>query len=608
MFKRKILQDLSHWADSKYRKPLVLRGARQVGKTTVVNEFGKEFDNYLYINLEKAEAKQLFESSYPIEDLISILFLYTGKSRKAGRTLIFLDEIQNSPNAIAQLRYFYEEAPDIYIISAGSLLESLLDVHISFPVGRVEYMALRPCSFFEFLEANGEMSADTDKLLDNLFITHAFHERFNRLFTTYALIGGMPEVVNRYVIDKDLVGLGNIYESLLQGYRDDIEKYAKNRTLAETIRYILNEGWAKAGQTITLGGFAGSPYKARETGEAFRTLEKAFIMELVYPVTDTKLPAISNQKRSPKLIWLDTGLVNYASNLQREFFNSKDIMDIYKGAIAEQVVAQELLTLSTKVGQKRNFWVRAKEGSNAEVDFVWIHHSKIIPIEIKSGNNAHLRSLHSFMNGSPHNIAVRIWKEQFSINEVQTNQGKKFFLFNLPYYLTGLLPNILNKFEVYCTLIQILYDYGYTERKLDDYYKNETGPNNFFGKRRFFRGTTGTAYGVIFDWGDIKLSVGGSLNSIGYETINAHKLFPFLYFESVKEQEKKDLKYVMEKTIGHNSYDAKIILEIDTLFTTDHKLLSFNLAKYPKFRELYPICKARYLEAKQEFIERYQII
>ena len=144
MFERDILKKMRQWADSPYRKPLILRGARQVGKTTVVNQFGTEFDNYLSVNLEKREVRLLFEKTDNVKQLVSMLFLYCNVSQQPGRTLIFLDEVQASPKAVALLRYFYEDTPDLYVIAAGSLLETMLDKHVSLPVGRVEYMALYP--------------------------------------------------------------------------------------------------------------------------------------------------------------------------------------------------------------------------------------------------------------------------------------------------------------------------------------------------------------------------------------------------------------------------------------------------------------------------------
>lgn len=446
MFKRDILFHLEQWKDDTHRKPLILRGARQVGKTTVVNEFGKQFDNYLPLNLEKKEAAALFELSIPLRDLMPLLFAHTGKIKKEGTTLLFIDEIQNSPRAIALLRYFYEELPEIYVIAAGSLLENLVDVRVSFPVGRVQYLALRPCSFREFLGAIGEEALLP--VLDTPHLTTAFHDRLIALFNIYTLIGGMPEVVQRYAERRDILALESVYETLLQGYRDDVEKYAQGKQLPEVVRFILKDGWHKAGQTVTLGGFAGSSYNAREVGEAFRLLEKAMLLELVYPTTATEVPATPELKRMPKLIWLDTGLVNYAAQVQKEVLGAKDIMDAWRGMIAEQVVAQELLTLTDKVSQKRSFWVRAKSESNAKVDYIWVQDSQVYPIEVKSGHNAHLRSLHSFMNRSSQTVAIRVWSQPYSVDEVKTTDGKSITLINLPFYLVGKLNKILPTFDV----------------------------------------------------------------------------------------------------------------------------------------------------------------
>lgn len=337
MFKRRILEQLEQWKKDDHRKPLVLRGARQVGKTTVVHEFGKQFENYLYLNLEKQEATALFDLPLPLKDVLPLIFAHCGKLKAEGDILLFIDEIQNSAKAVAALRYFYEELPEVYVIAAGSLLENLVDVHTSFPVGRVQYMALRPCSFREFLEAIHE-----EALLPVLELpeaTPAFHDRLMALFNLYTLIGGMPEAVQLYAERRDVIALNAVYETLLQGYRDDVEKYARGKVLPEVVRFLLKEGWSKAGQAVTLGGFANSSYNAREVGEAFRLLEKAMILELVYPTTATEVPAASELKRAPKLIWLDTGLVNYAAQVQKQVLGAKDIMDAWRGMIAEHIVA-----------------------------------------------------------------------------------------------------------------------------------------------------------------------------------------------------------------------------------------------------------------------------
>jgi predicted AAA+ superfamily ATPase len=311
----------------------------------------------------------------------------------------------------------------------------MLSKKVSFPVGRVEYLAVRPCVFNEFLRAIGEIQLE--KALLNCKIPKALHGKTMNLFNRFTLIGGMPEVIADYAENKNFIGLNSIYESLLTSYRDDIEKYARNETMSQTIRYILQSGWKFAAERITLGGFAGSSYKSREMGEAFRTLEKTFILELCYPTSDTLVPITKDLRRSPKLLWLDCGLVNYAANVQKEVFGVMDILDAWRGKIAEQIVAQELLALDNRVSNLRNFWVRKKKDSDAEVDFVLQFDSKVIPIEVKSGHNSKLRSLHLFMHEAPHNIAVRVWSQPFSIDEVKTYQGKIFKLINLPFYYVG---------------------------------------------------------------------------------------------------------------------------------------------------------------------------
>lgn len=441
MFRRNIISKLEAWKQDKKHKPLILRGARQVGKTTVVNEFGSQFDNYLYFNLERNENAKLFEMEIPLDDLVNMLYASVGKVKKEGTTLVFIDEIQNSPKTIALLRYFYEQRPDLYVIAAGSLLENLVDVKVSFPVGRVQYLALRPCSFSEFLGAIGKYNL-LAVLSQKAEYTVAFHEQLMHLFNQYTIVGGMPEAVQQYAETQDVIGIEDVYETLVQAYKDDSEKYVRGNKLTDVVRFILSYGWAFSGETITLGNFANSGYKSREVGEAFRLLEKAMLLELVYPVSSTQLPIIPETKRMPKLIWFDTGLVNYQAGIRKEIIGSTDMVDSWRGHIAEQITAQELLTLDDRVGQHRSFW--AKPNNGAEVDFIFAHNSKLYPIEVKSGTNAHLRSLQVFMDSSEVNIAIRIWSKPYSIDKVKTIHGKEFTLINLPFYLIGNLRNVLD--------------------------------------------------------------------------------------------------------------------------------------------------------------------
>lgn len=445
MFKRDIQKDLEEWKSVSNRKPLLLRGARQVGKTTVVNEFGKSFANYLYFNLERNNHRSLFESQIPLDDLVEQLFLFKGITQKDGDTLIFIDEIQNSPQTISLLRYFYEDRPDLYVIAAESLLESIVNVSFSFPVGRVQYLPVRPCSFQEFLGAIGK--EHLTKIASDIRLANVVHSELLTCFNRYLLVGGMPAAVEAYSKKRDIFALDDIYETLLQAYRDDAETYVKGNKLSEVVRFILEKGWAKAGDTITLGGFGESDYRSREVGEAFRLLEKAMLMELVYPATNTEVPALPEIKRQPKLIWLDTGLVNFAAQIRNDIIGASDILDVWKGRIAEHVVAQELLTLNHKISQRRMFWMKGKGGDSAEVDFLWTVDSRLIPIEVKAGTNAHLRSLHSFIDASPTDVAVRIWSGPFSVDDVKSSIKKKpFRLINLPLYLIANLEQIVRHY------------------------------------------------------------------------------------------------------------------------------------------------------------------
>lgn len=445
MFERNALGQLKEWAARPNHKPLVLRGARQVGKTTLVDQFAQEYGVYLKLNLEKNADRQLFESGMSMDELITTIYLLNNKERRAEPTLLFIDEIQNSPQAVAMLRYFYEEVSGIDVIAAGSLLESLIDKHISFPVGRVEYMAVRPCSFNEFLGAVGERGLKNAQQQGN--IPAPLHDKMIRLFNTFTLIGGMPEIVNNYAENQDVVALKYIYETLLTGYRDDVEKYSDNDSMRNVIRHILNAGWIYAAQRITFEKFGNSLYRSREMSEAFRTLEKTMLLELVYPTTSAMIPLAPEPKRSPKLLWLDTGLVNYAGGIQKELATIRDISEAWTGHIAEQIIGQELLSSDNMFSHKRYFWVNGT-GSEAEVDYVVQFEDKVIPIEVKSGHNSHLRSLHQFMEKAPHDIAVRFWGNPFSIDRVTTPKGKQFRLFNLPYYYAGHIDEVLQKTNI----------------------------------------------------------------------------------------------------------------------------------------------------------------
>ena len=443
MFSRDITKELQKWAAKPSRKPLILRGARQVGKTTAVDLFSKDFDQYIYLNLEKAEQRDIFERQYPFADLLTTLFIFAHKQRIGGKTLIFIDEIQNSPKSIALLRYFYEEANDLFVIAAGSLLESIMGRNISFPVGRVEYMALRPCSFREFLSAtnNGQLL----EILEKPEVPGFLHSQLIALFKKYATIGGMPEVLSLYSQNADITALEPAYNSLIHSYSDDIEKYADSSSQVQYIRHIISNVFREAGTKITFEKFGNSPYRSREMKEAFVSLEKTMLIRLVYPCTSAELPLKPSLVRKPRLHVLDTGLVNHSNKIMGELVFNEEISDTHRGLIAEHIVGQELLASNFSISNELHFWVREKTDSSAEVDYVLPYNGKLIPIEVKSGSIGKLRSLHQFMDHAPHQLAVRVWQGPYSVEKAKTIAGTEFTLLNLPFYLVHRIERELDK-------------------------------------------------------------------------------------------------------------------------------------------------------------------
>ncbi len=442
MFNRAILTQLSKWAQKKDRKPLILRGARQVGKTTAVTLFSRQFDQYLYLNLEMAAERRLFEQNHSMEVLLQAIFFHKNQSHGSGRILIFIDEIQNCPPAVSYLRYFYEAFPDLHVIAAGSLLETLIDTHISLPVGRVEYLEMKPLSFNEFLTALSETSS-FDVLTQKIPVPDFAHDKLLKLFNAYATIGGMPEIVQTYSNQRDMVELNSIFDSLLVSYLDDVEKYARNGTMAHVIRHAVSNAFYEAGSRIKFQGFGSSNYKSREMGEALRVLEKAMVISLLYPSSSVAPPLRPNTKKSPRLQVLDTGMFNYFAGVQREVFGANAIDAVHRGIIAEHIVGQELQAIETSPLSRLHFWARNKKQSNAEIDFLIQYKDLLIPIEVKSAATGRLRSLHQFMDRSPHPYAVRIYSGKLEINQITTLKGNRCTLLNLPFYLTGSIMTYL---------------------------------------------------------------------------------------------------------------------------------------------------------------------
>jgi uncharacterized protein len=438
VFHRKINAELKSWAARPGRKPLVLRGARQVGKTTAVRMFAADFDVFISLNLEQAADLAIFSKNAPLAEVLEALYFLKGVPRGADRrTLIFIDEIQRSPEAVSMLRYFHEEAPHLYVIAAGSLLETMLDAHVSFPVGRVEFLLMHPVTFEEFLGAFGDEAA-----LGALRMIPApayAHDKLSLLFRRYMLVGGMPEAVNAYCDSGDLNAVDRIYESLVIAYQEDVEKYGSTQRMVPIVRHIMNTAFAEAGGRIRYEGFGNSNYLARDIKEGFGMLQKAFLFQVVHPVTATSLPLSPDTKKSPRIHALDTGLVVFRTGMSKALFSAPDVSAVFSGRLLEHVVGQELYACNSSPLHSINFWARDKAQSNAEVDYVLPIDGRLIPVEVKSGASGRLRSLHAFINAASHALAVRLYGAPFSKEAAKTIAGKEFTLLNIPWYQAAMV-------------------------------------------------------------------------------------------------------------------------------------------------------------------------
>jgi len=443
-FKRQVLKELLRWKNSSGRKPLVLRGARQVGKTISVRMLAEEYDDYIELNLERQEDAALFKKNLPFDQVVESIRIRGKYSGKDQSLLVFIDEIQACPEAVAALRFFYEDRPDIHVVAAGSLLEVALEkARISFPVGRVEFLYLNPLNFIEFLGALGE-----ERLVETLSQVPApafAHDQMVRLFYKYILVGGLPEAVKEYSNARDLPAVNRVYENLMTAYQDDIQKYARSSASAKVIRHCLSVAAHYAGGRIKFAGFGGSNYGSREIGEALRTLEQVRLLFLLYPTVAFRPPLSPSFTKSPRLQFIDTGLTAYLAGVQRELIEMDNLTDIYRGRIVEQLVAHEFMAADTCRSVRPVFWVREKAQASAEVDFLIQHGSQVIPVEVKAGSSGKLRSLHSFMRLQKGDLAVRLYRGEFQPQRIK-HAGISYTLLNIPFYHASKIGDYLNHF------------------------------------------------------------------------------------------------------------------------------------------------------------------
>lgn len=415
--KRDIYLSLKEWKGLNNRRPLLLRGARQTGKTYIVQQFGKEeFANIIYINFERnPEYKAIFNTFEPIEILEKII-LFTAQKPEEGKTLLFLDEIQECPEAIISLRYFYEEMPDLHIIGAGSLLEfALQSENFKMPVGRVQYLYLQPMSFGEFLDALGE-TALRKYLLDNynlVKIPEEIHEKLNETIRKYFILGGMPGVINEYINSRDIIRCQRIQRAIIDTYIDDFAKYSKVSSHS-LLKKVFNSTPGMTGQKFVYA-HVDRGIKAEKIKEALELLETAGILTRVKQTSSSGLPLSSGAHESVfKIIFLDIGLFHAVSGVYSQTAKEKDFNAIFKGAVAEQFVGQELIVHQSPYTKAEIFyWDRRVKSSTAEIDYLIEKDGQIIPVEVKSGSTGRMKSLHMFIEKHQAKKALKISQAKF---------------------------------------------------------------------------------------------------------------------------------------------------------------------------------------------------
>lgn len=423
-YERIIDKYLSDWASRESRKPLLLRGARQVGKSTAVRHLGENFDSYVEINLERhPEYKTVFQSNLDVERIVPQLSVLCGKQITAGKTLLFIDEIQECLEAIMALRFFKEDMPMLHVIAAGSLLEFALDGLPSFGVGRIHSMYMYPMTFDEFLLANGErlLKEARDKASVKEPLPKPLHEKLIDLLRVYMIIGGMPEVVSRWVATHDFMQCQEMQDDIILGYEDDFPKYRKkvNPTLLrQTMRSIAVQATKKFVYTAVEGN-----YKTAEVKAALDMLVKAGIAITVTHTDANGLPLGSEANPSfRKMLLLDTGLtlrllnmtLGSVTEITTHILTASASELVNKGTMAEMLAGIEMTHyLPPNVRHEMYYWVRQAKNSLAEIDYVTSQGMTIVPVEVKAGTQGGMKSLWMFMREKHLYSAIRCSLETF---------------------------------------------------------------------------------------------------------------------------------------------------------------------------------------------------
>lgn len=420
---RNIDVELLEWKDNPMRKPLLLRGARQVGKSSAVRHFGKEFQFFAEVNFERHKTvKTFFQGDIDIRLIVQKIAIYINVPIEEGKTLLFLDEIQECPEAIMALRFFKEDYPGLHVIAAGSLLEFTLQKLPTFGVGRIHTLFMYPMTFDEFLNANNEnglismkKQADSQHPLDA-----AFHEKLIEYFRIYLLVGGMPEAVLAWIKTHNFNQCSHIQEDIILTYEDDFSKY-KKRVSPDLLRTTLHGICHQPGEKITFKQIS-ADYRSSQIREAVRLLTLA---GLVIPVIATSgngipLDAEANEKNM-KILLLDSGLLlsvlqlegNLAQHLVELIMTGSPQDLVNKGGLVEMVAGLELLRNKPCVQRQKMFYWEKSGNSIAEIDYLDTFHLKVTPIEIKSSTQGGMKSLWQFMREKRLTEAIRCSFENF---------------------------------------------------------------------------------------------------------------------------------------------------------------------------------------------------
>ncbi len=423
--KRLALTYLQSWKRSENRKPLIIRGARQVGKTWLMKEFGsRSYDQVVYVNLERNTlVKNLFDVDFDVQRIIQGIQIATGTVIDPKNTLLIIDEVQESSAAITCLKYFQEDAPQYHIICAGSLLGVALSRHTSFPVGKVDFLDMHPLNFYEFLDALGEISLRELLQKGDWVLAESFASRYKDLLRTYYFVGGMPEAVALYAQSKDLVEVRNIQKKILLAYEQDFAKHAAN-DIVPRIRMLWNSIPAQLAKENKKFIYRiireGARAKDYELGLTW--LADCGLIKQVFRVSKPALPLKAYEDFGAfKLFMVDVGLLGAMTNLDAiTLLEGDKVFQEFKGALTEQYVAQQL---ATRDDLTVNYW--SAENGRAEIDFLVQSQNEIIPIEVKAEENLRAKSLQVFCQKFESPLAIRT---------SMSNYRQENWMTNLPLY------------------------------------------------------------------------------------------------------------------------------------------------------------------------------